>query len=167
MLARHGYGVLLIDRRGDGRSHGQPNAMGWGNRTDVKAAVDWLHARGTRATSAASGCPSAARSCLRPPALDAVVSEGAGARSLREEMQVDMPTLERPLAALQYGLPRPGGDGLDGPHAAEAALEDSSRAAGVRTLLIAAPNTENGERANRRFKSARCGRSRSPGTSRA
>ena len=29
MLARHGYGVLLFDRRGEGESDGDPNAFGW------------------------------------------------------------------------------------------------------------------------------------------
>ena len=38
MLARHGYGVLLFDRRGEGRSEGEPNAFGWGGDEDVKAA---------------------------------------------------------------------------------------------------------------------------------
>ena len=28
MLARHGYGVLLFDRRGEGESEGDPNAWG-------------------------------------------------------------------------------------------------------------------------------------------
>ena len=30
MLARHGYGVLLFDRRGEGESEGDPNALGLG-----------------------------------------------------------------------------------------------------------------------------------------
>ena len=29
MLARHGYGVLLFDRRGEGESEGDPNIFGW------------------------------------------------------------------------------------------------------------------------------------------
>ena len=29
-LARHGYGVLLFDRRGEGDSEGDPNSLGWG-----------------------------------------------------------------------------------------------------------------------------------------
>ena len=39
MLARHGYGVLLFDRRGEGRSDGQPNIFGWGGDEDIKAAI--------------------------------------------------------------------------------------------------------------------------------
>ena len=29
MLARHGYGVLMLDMRGQGESEGDPNAFGW------------------------------------------------------------------------------------------------------------------------------------------
>ena len=38
MLARHGYGVLLFDRRGEGESEGDFNAFGWGGDADIKAA---------------------------------------------------------------------------------------------------------------------------------
>jgi alpha-beta hydrolase superfamily lysophospholipase len=44
MLARHGYGVLLFDRRGQGESEGDPHAFGWEGekaaaQTDALAAV--------------------------------------------------------------------------------------------------------------------------------
>ena len=58
MLARHGYGVLLFDRRGEGESDGEPNAFGWGGDRDVKAAVDFLQARPTRAATASAGSAS-------------------------------------------------------------------------------------------------------------
>src|SRR4029078_1306298 len=45
MLARHGYGVLLFDRRGEGESEGDPNAWGWNGYRDVDAAVRFLRAR--------------------------------------------------------------------------------------------------------------------------
>jgi X-Pro dipeptidyl-peptidase-like protein len=45
MLARHGYGVLLFDRRGEGRSDGEPNAFGWGGDRDIKAAIAFLQRR--------------------------------------------------------------------------------------------------------------------------
>ena len=62
MLARHGYGVLLFDRRGEGESEGEPNAWGWGGDADVKAAVEYLQRRPDVETgSPASGCRSAAR----------------------------------------------------------------------------------------------------------
>ena len=37
MLARHGYGVLLFDRRGEGESEGDPNGFGWqGSKTSMR-----------------------------------------------------------------------------------------------------------------------------------
>jgi pimeloyl-ACP methyl ester carboxylesterase len=45
MLARHGYGVLLLDARGHGGSAGEPMELGWGGERDVRAAVDHLVAR--------------------------------------------------------------------------------------------------------------------------
>ena len=37
MLVRHGYGVLLFDRRGEGESEGDPNLFGWQGERDVHA----------------------------------------------------------------------------------------------------------------------------------
>ena len=45
LLRRHGYGVLLYDSRGRGKSDGTPNAWGWGWDRDVKGALDFLDAR--------------------------------------------------------------------------------------------------------------------------
>ena len=45
MLASHGYGVLLFDRRGEGESEGDPNALGWQGERDIHAAVAFLHGR--------------------------------------------------------------------------------------------------------------------------
>ena len=45
MLVRHGYGVLLFDRRGEGESEGDPNIFGWQGERDVHAAVDYLRSR--------------------------------------------------------------------------------------------------------------------------
>ena len=60
MLARHGYGVLVFDRRGEGRSEGQPNGWGWGGGRDVKGAIAFLQHRRHRPASAGSASPSAA-----------------------------------------------------------------------------------------------------------
>ena len=48
MLARHGYGVLLFDRRGEGKSEGDPHAFGWGGEKDIKAAIAYLPAPARR-----------------------------------------------------------------------------------------------------------------------
>ena len=64
-LARHGYGVLLFDRRGEGDSEGDPNSFGWGGVKDLDAALAFLRSdpTSTPSASAASGSRSEARCC--------------------------------------------------------------------------------------------------------
>ena len=45
LLVRHGYGVLLYDARGRGKSEGQQNAFGWGWTKDVAGAIAFLKSR--------------------------------------------------------------------------------------------------------------------------
>jgi dienelactone hydrolase len=45
VLARHGYGVLLFDARGHGRSGGQAMEFGWFGNQDIAAALSYLQAR--------------------------------------------------------------------------------------------------------------------------
>jgi dienelactone hydrolase len=42
VLARHGYGVLLLDARGHGASSGRGMDFGWWGEADIRGAVDWL-----------------------------------------------------------------------------------------------------------------------------
>jgi hypothetical protein len=42
LIASHGYGVLLYDARGTGRSEGNPNGYGWNWARDVAGAVSFL-----------------------------------------------------------------------------------------------------------------------------
>lgn len=42
VLARHGYGVLLVDARGHGRSDGRAMDFGWFGDADVSAAITFL-----------------------------------------------------------------------------------------------------------------------------
>jgi hypothetical protein len=90
LLARHGYGVLLFDRRGEGESQGDPNAFGWEGYRDVDAAVRYLQRRPDveRARIGGIGLSVGGEMMLeaaaKSRALKAVVSEGAGERSIRE-----------------------------------------------------------------------------------
>jgi hypothetical protein len=90
VLARHGYGVLLFDRRGEGRSDGDPNAFGWEGVKDIQAAVDFLENRPDVEPDRIGGLglSVAGEVMLQAAAetddLDAVVSEGAGYRSIKE-----------------------------------------------------------------------------------
>lgn len=45
VLARHGYGVVLFDARGHGRSGGRAMDFGWRGDTDTAAAVSFLQAQ--------------------------------------------------------------------------------------------------------------------------
>ena len=64
MLIRHGYGVLLFDRRGEGASEGDPNVFGWVGDRDLHAAAAYPPqppGRRPRADRRASASRSAAR----------------------------------------------------------------------------------------------------------
>lgn len=90
MLVEHGYGALLFDRRGEGVSEGDPNLLGWGGDRDVKAAIDFLLDRPDVDAGRIGGIGLSVGGELLLEAaaetddLQAVVSEGAGARSYRE-----------------------------------------------------------------------------------
>jgi fermentation-respiration switch protein FrsA (DUF1100 family) len=92
MLARHGYGVLLFDRRGEGRSQGEPNAFGWGGTRDIEAAIAFLQRRPDvdPGRIGGIGLSVGGEMMLEEAAanrdLAAVVSEGAGARVVSEEL---------------------------------------------------------------------------------
>jgi uncharacterized protein len=93
MLARHGYGVLLFDRRGEGRSEGAGNMLGWGGDKDIIAAVDWLKERPDVDPRRIGGIGFSVggelmlEAAAKDPDLAAVVSDGAGARQLHEDKQ--------------------------------------------------------------------------------
>ena len=94
VLARHGYGVLLFDRRGEGESDGDPNAFGWAGHQDVAAAVRFLQRRPDVEQDRIGGIGLSVggemmlESAAKSPGLKAVVSEGAGERSVREYLDM-------------------------------------------------------------------------------
>jgi uncharacterized protein len=94
ILARHGYGVLLFDRRGEGESEGDPNAFGWAGHRDVAAAVRFLQNRRDVQRDRIGGIGLSVggemmlEAAAKTPGLAAVVSEGAGERSVREYLDM-------------------------------------------------------------------------------
>jgi uncharacterized protein len=90
MLVRNGYGVLLFDRRGEGDSEGDPNAVGWNGDRDIKAAIAFLRERPDVDPDRIGGIGLSVggelmlETAAETDALKAVVSEGAGIRSVRE-----------------------------------------------------------------------------------
>jgi hypothetical protein len=92
MLIRHGYGVLLLDARGYDASDGASNMFGWGETKDIDAAVAWLrrqadvHGGRVGGIGFSVGGEMMLEAAAQNPGLRAVVSEGAGIRSIREEL---------------------------------------------------------------------------------
>jgi len=93
MLVEHGYGVLLFDRRGEGASDGDGNMFGWDGERDIFAALDYLEQRPDVDPGRIGGIGLSVGGELMLQAaaedhrLAAVVSEGAGTRSLAEELE--------------------------------------------------------------------------------
>ncbi len=91
MLAQHGYGVLLFHRRGEGRSEGAGNMLGWGGDKDIIAAVDWLKKRPDVDPGRIGGIGFSVggelmlEAAAKDPDIAAVVSDGAGARQVWED----------------------------------------------------------------------------------
>ena len=82
MLVRHGYGVLLFDRRGEGESEGDPNLFGWQGERDVHGAVAFLQRRPDvdpqriGAIGLSVGGEMLIEAAAESSALKAIVSEG-------------------------------------------------------------------------------------------
>jgi hypothetical protein len=160
MLARHGYGVLLFDRRGEGKSEGEPNSWGWGGTKDVKAAVAYLQRRPDVQPNRIGGLGLSVGgemmldAASNTKSLAAVVSEGAGARMFTEEMVQDLPPFEKATNALPAWIKQ----------ASIAVFSNQSPPTNLKELvpkiapramfLIAAPNAPTGEDLNRGYYEA-------------
>lgn len=94
VLARHGYGVLLFDRRGEGESEGDPNAFGWRGTRDLAAAIAYLETRPEVDPERIGGVGLSVggevmlQAAAETDDFAAIVSEGAGVRSVREAVHV-------------------------------------------------------------------------------
>jgi hypothetical protein len=152
LLASHGYGVLLLDMRGNGESDGDSNPLGWGSGRDVRAAIDYLAARPDVDDGRIGGLGLSVGGELLLEAaasddrLRAVVSEGAGYRTLSENLDtpgatrwVMLPQTVTLLGALRlYGHESP----------PTPLTELVPRIAPRRTLLIEAGHGQGGEELN-------------------
>jgi hypothetical protein len=160
MLARHGYGVLLFDRRGEGESEGEPNSWGWDGDRDIKAAIAFLQRRRDVDPKRIGGIGLSVggemmlEAASETTGLRAVVSEGAGARAFSDEMHHDVGTLERALSAPMYAA-KTAAVAVFANQMPPVDLEDVvGRIAPRPVLLIAAPNSPNGEDLNRGYYEA-------------
>jgi uncharacterized protein len=109
MLVRHGYGVLLYDRRGEGDSEGDPNSFGWDFDKDIRAGLDFLEQRADVDPQRIGGFGLSVggemmlQTAAETKGLAAIVSEGAGARSMAEELD-DVSGFDKLPTALSYGV---------------------------------------------------------------
>jgi len=98
MLARHGYGVLVVDLRGHGESKGKMNRLGWQGTLDVGAAVEFLEGRSEVQSIGGLGISMGAEVLLgaasQYPSIRAIAADGATKRSLEEMLALES---ERPL----------------------------------------------------------------------
>jgi dienelactone hydrolase len=142
VLARHGYGALLVDGRGHGRSGGRAMDFGWWGDRDIAAAVSFLARQpGVRPDKVAvvgesMGGEQALAAMATDPRIRAVVAEGATGQQLADHgwlphgvngvLQRGMEWVQYTTAGLLSGAPRP------------MSIPDSIRAAAPRPVLIIA-----------------------------
>ncbi len=121
MLVRHGYGVLLFDRRGEGVSDGDPNAFGWHGERDLLAAAAFLRTRPDVDPGRIGGIGLSVggemliRAAADSDAFNAIVSEGASGQSARDgfangELSTDLlaeGTLTLAMALFANDMPPP------------------------------------------------------------
>ena len=153
MLAAHGYGVLLFDRRGEGDSEGDGNVFGWGGEKDILAAIDFLHDRPDVDPARIGGLGLSVGGELMLQAasvsedLAAVVSEGAGTRTFAEERE-ELPGpgnwFDYPLYAAKTGALAVLGNTMPPPKLTDLVAQIAPRP----VLLIWAPNGGNAETMN-------------------
>ena len=142
VLARHGYGTLLVDTRGHGRSGGHTMDFGWWGDRDLAAAVSFLDRQpGIRAGKIAAlgesmGGEQALAAAGSDPRIRAVIAEGATGQQLADHgwrpggteltLQRGMEWVMYTAAGVISGAPRP------------MSIPDAIRAAyGRPTLIIA------------------------------
>ncbi len=113
VLVRHGYGVLMVDPRGQGRSGGHAMDAGWYGDRDITAAVTFLqHQSGVDASrigvlGLSMGGEQAIGAAAADPAIRAVVVEGATHRTAADKAGY-LPggvtgAIQRTLDKLTYG----------------------------------------------------------------
>jgi uncharacterized protein len=160
MLARHGYGVLLFDRRGEGRSDGEPNSWGWGGEADIKAAIAYLQRRPDVDPDRIGGIGLSVggemmiEAAAETDELAAIVSEGAGARSFNEDMDQDQPALEKYTLGALMSVAKTAAVAVSSNQAPPANLKDLAAKVEQPMLLIAAPVLGVGEELNRGYAEA-------------
>jgi hypothetical protein len=111
MLARHGYGVLLWDARGRGRSEGRQNAWGWGWPRDVEGALAFLRRSGADMSRVgglglSTGADVLVQVAGTSGGLGAVVADGTVASSFADVRRVYGVSAITPFFAAEFAAVR-------------------------------------------------------------
>jgi len=161
MLARHGYGVLLFDRRGEGNSDGDPNAFGWGGDRDITAAIAFLEHRPDVDPDRIGGIGLSVggelmlESAAKSDGLKAVASEGAGARAFTDDLEQNSSEGFERWMAVTFSAVKTGALTVFADRAPPANSKSLvGRIAPRPLLLIAAPDSKHGEELNRGYYAA-------------
>lgn len=162
VLVRHGYGVLLFDRRGEGQSEGDGNLFGWEGDKDLLAAIAFLGRQpdvrpsGIGGLGLSVGGEMLLQAAMEAPDLRAVVAEGAGTRSLREAMHEPGAGRWLPVGGAAFWTMATTATAVFSSHAPPPDLVDVVRRIGPRPLLFvyAEHSAAAGEDLNPRYYAA-------------
>lgn len=139
LLVRHGYGVLLYDARGRGKSEGTQNSWGWGWPEDVAGALAFLKQRDEvdperiGALGLSTGADVLVQVAGQGTDLKAVVADGTAAGSFADTQRVNGTTAITPFMALEFATVRVTSGSRPGP-----VLEDMVQRITSPLLLVSA-----------------------------
>lgn len=139
LLVRHGYGVLLYDARGRGKSEGTQNAWGWGWAEDVAGALTFLKARDEvdperiGALGLSTGADVLVQVAGQRTDLKAVVADGTAAGSFEDTLRVKGITAVTPFMFAELATVRVTSGSKPGP-----TLEDMMKRISSPLLLVSA-----------------------------
>ncbi len=139
LLARHGYGVLLYDARGRGRSEGQQNAFGWGWTKDIAGAIAFLKSRPEvdaqriGGLGLSTGADALVQAAGQGADLHAVVADGTAAESFEDWRRLQGITALTPMFAAEFATVRITSGAKSGPP-----MEDMIKRISRPLLLVSA-----------------------------
>ena len=148
LLVRHGYGVLLHDARGRGKSEGVQNAYGWGWPKDVAGAIRFLKTREEvdperiGALGLSTGADILIQVAGQGTDLKAVVADGTYAGSFEDGQRIMGLSPITPFMALEFTTVAVTSGTTPGP-----VIEDTMKRITSPLLLVAAgpPEKDAGE----------------------
>ena len=148
LLVRHGYGVLLHDARGRGKSEGVQNSYGWGWPKDIAGAIRFLKTRDEvdperiGALGLSTGADVVIQGAAQGKDLKAVVADGTYAGSFEDGERIRGFSAITPFMALEFATVGVTSGTTPGP-----VIEDMMKRITSPLLLVAAgpPEKDAGE----------------------